>query len=59
VLLDKDGEYSWIDLVTNEEVFCKDDEERNILHAKQRRQVGWVGHICRRSCLSNRLLKER
>ena len=38
----------WIDLVINEEVFRRGDEEGNILHAKQRRKISWVSHIWRR-----------
>jgi len=41
-----------IDLVINEEVFRRGDEERDILHAKQRRNVNWIDHIWRRHCFS-------
>jgi len=50
---------SWIDLVTNEEVFRRGDEERNILHVKQE---GWLAGlvICGvRAAFQNMLLKER
>jgi len=50
---------SWIDLVTNVEVFRRGDEERNILHVKQE---GWLAGlvICGvRAAFQNMLLKER
>ena len=47
----------WIDLVTNEKVFRTGDEEINILHAKQRRKVGWVGHIWCRSCFPKHVIE--
>jgi hypothetical protein len=46
---------SWSDLVTNEEVFRRADEERNILHTKQRWKVSWVGHNWHGSCLSKHI----
>jgi hypothetical protein len=50
---------SWMDFVTNEEVFRRADEERNILLTKQTRKVSWVGHIWRRSCFSKHITEER
>jgi heme exporter protein D len=51
---------SWTDRVRNEEVLHKVKEERNILHTVKRRKADWVwiGHILRRNCLLNQLLKE-
>jgi len=37
--------------VRNEEVLQRVKEERNILHAVNRRKANWIGHILRRNCL--------
>jgi hypothetical protein len=50
---------SWTDRVRNEEVLHRVKKDRNILHAIKRRKTSWSGHILRRSCLLNTLLKER
>jgi hypothetical protein len=34
-------------------------EERNILHAVQRRSSNWIAHILRGNCLLNTLFNER
>jgi hypothetical protein len=39
--------------------YIESREERNILHKMKRRKANWIGHIWRRSCLLNTLLKER
>jgi hypothetical protein len=50
---------SWTDRVRNEEVLHRVKEERNIVNRIKRRKTNWIGHILRRNCLSNMLLKER
>ena len=50
---------SWTDHVRNEEVLLRVSEQRNILHEIRKRKANWVGHILRRNCLLNKLLKER
>ena len=35
----------------NEEVLQIVKEERNILHAVNRRKAKWIGHFLRRNCL--------
>jgi hypothetical protein len=49
---------SWTERVKNE-VLHRVKEERNILLAIKRRKANRIGHILRRSCLLNTLLKER
>jgi hypothetical protein len=34
-------------------------ELRNILYEIRKRKANWIGHILRRNCLLQRLLKER
>ena len=41
----------WTDLVRNEEVLLRVDEQRNILHEIIKRKTNWIGHILRRNCL--------
>jgi hypothetical protein len=50
---------SWTDHVRNEEVLLRVKEQRNILHAISKRKANWLGHILRRNCLLQQLLKER
>ena len=50
---------SWTDHVRNEEVLLTVNEQRNILHEIRKRKANWFGHILRRNCLLNQLLKER
>jgi len=50
---------SWTDHVRNEEVLLRVKEQRNILHEIRKRKVNWIGHILRRNCLLNGLLKKR
>jgi hypothetical protein len=42
---------SWTDRVKNEEVLCRVQEERNILHTIKRRKADWICHILLRTCL--------
>ena len=44
---------SWTDHVTNEEV----NEQRNILHKIRKRKANWIGHILRRNCLLQQVIK--
>jgi len=37
---------SWTNLVRNEEVLTRLEEERNILQILPRRKCNWIGHIC-------------
>ena len=48
----------WTDHVRNEEVLLRVQEQRNILHEISKRKANWIGHILRRNCLLQRLLKE-
>jgi len=50
---------SWTDYVRNEEVLLRVKEQRNILHEIRKWKANWIGHILRRNCLLQRLLKER
>ena len=50
---------SWTDHVRNEEVLLKVNEQRNILHAIRKRMANWIGHILRRNCLLQKVLKVR
>ena len=50
---------SWTDHVRNEEVLLGVKEQRNILHEIRKRKAKWIGHILRRNCLLQGLLKER
>ena len=49
---------SWTDRVRND-VLHRVKEERNILNRIRGREAEWIGHILRRNCLQNTLLKER
>jgi hypothetical protein len=48
---------SWTNLVRNEEVLHRVEEERNILHTIKRRKANWIGHILRRNCLLKRVIE--
>ena len=50
---------SWIDLVRNEEVLLRVNEQRNILHEIRKRKATWIGHILVETAFYNKLLKER
>ena len=53
------GKISWTDRVKSEEVLHRVNKGRNIIQTIKRRKVSWIGHILRRNCLLNMLLKER
>ena len=48
---------SWTDRVRNEEVLLRVKEQRNILHAVNKRKANWIGHILRRNCLLQRVIE--
>ena len=52
-------EISWTDHVRNEEVLLGVKENRNILHEISKWKADWIGHILRRNCLLQQVLKER
>jgi len=41
----------------NEEVLLRVNEQRNILHEIRKRKVNWIGHILRRNCLLQQVIK--
>jgi hypothetical protein len=48
---------SWADHVRNEEVLLRVKKQRNILHEIRKRKLNWIGHILRRNCLLQRVIK--
>jgi hypothetical protein len=42
---------SWIDLVRNEEVLLRANEQRNSLHEIRKGKGNWIGHILCIKCL--------
>jgi hypothetical protein len=48
---------SWTDHVRNEEVLLIVKEQRNILHEIRKRKANWTGHILRKNCLLQRVIK--
>jgi hypothetical protein len=48
---------SWIDHVRNEQVLLRVKEHRNILHEIRKRKANWIGHILRRNCLLQQVIK--
>jgi len=40
-----------------EEVLLRVKEQRNILHEIRKRKANWIGHILRRNCLLQRVIK--
>jgi hypothetical protein len=43
--------------VLNEEVLLRVKEQRYILHEISKRKANWIGHILRRNCLLQQLIK--
>jgi len=41
----------------SEEVLLRFKEQRNILHEISKRKANWIGHILRRNCLLQRVIK--
>ena len=50
---------SWTDHVRNEEVLLTVNEKRNILHEIRKRKANWIGHILRRNCLLQQVIKRK
>jgi hypothetical protein len=50
-------EISWTDHVRNEDVLLRVKEQRNILHETSKRKANWIGHILRRNCLLQQVIK--
>jgi hypothetical protein len=48
---------SWTDHVRNEEVLLRVKEQRNIVDEISKRKANWIGHILRRNCLLQRVIK--
>jgi ribosomal 50S subunit-associated protein YjgA (DUF615 family) len=48
---------SWTDHVRNEDVLPRVKEQRNILHEIRKRKANYIGHILRRNCLLQRVIK--
>jgi hypothetical protein len=49
----------WTDHVRNEDVLLRVKEQRNILHKILKQKANWIGHILRRNCLLQRVIKEK
>jgi hypothetical protein len=49
-------EISWTDHIRNE-VLLKFKEQRNILHEISKRKANWIGHILRRNCRLQEVIK--
>jgi biotin synthase-related radical SAM superfamily protein len=47
----------WTDHVRNEDVLFRVKEQRNILHEIRKRKANWIGHILRRNCLLQMVIK--
>jgi len=47
----------WTDHARNKDVLLRVKEHRNILHEIHKRKANWFGHILRRNCLLQRVLK--
>jgi hypothetical protein len=58
-VLEKSGEISWTDHVRNEEVLLRVKEQRNIIHEIIKRRTNWIGHILRRNCLLEQVIKPK
>jgi hypothetical protein len=48
---------SWIDHVRNEEVLLRVKELRSILHEISKRKANWIGHILRKNCLLQQVIR--
>jgi len=48
---------SWTDHVRNEKVLLRVKEQRNILHEIRKWKANWIGHILRRNCILQRVIK--
>jgi hypothetical protein len=43
--------------VKNEDVLLRVKEQKNILHEIRKRKANWIGHIMRRNCILQRVIK--
>jgi hypothetical protein len=50
---------SWTDHERNEEVLLRGKKQRHILHDLLKRKAKWIGHISRRNCLLQRVIKRK
>jgi hypothetical protein len=50
-------EISWTDHVRNKEVLLRVKQQRNILHEISKRKANWIGHILRRNCRLQEIIK--
>jgi len=48
---------SCTDHLRNEEVLLRVKEQRNIVHEIRKRKANWIGHVLRRNCLLQRVIK--
>ena len=48
---------SWTDHMRNEDVLLRVKEQRIILHEIRKRKANWIGHILRRNCLLQLVIK--
>ena len=48
---------SWTDHARNEDVLLRVNEQKKILHEIRKRKANWLGHILRRNCLPQRVIK--
>jgi hypothetical protein len=48
---------SWTDHVRNEEVFLRAKEQGNTLHEIRKEKANWIGHIFRRNCHLQQVIK--
>ena len=46
-----------MNIVRNEEVLLRVNEQRNILHEIRKRKAYWIGHILRRNCLLQQVIE--
>jgi hypothetical protein len=49
--------FSWTEHVRNGEVLLRIKEQRNILHEVSKRKANWIGHILRRNCFLQQVIK--
>jgi hypothetical protein len=48
---------SWTDHVRNEDVLLRVKEQRNSLCEMRKQKANWIGHILRRNCLLQQVIK--
>ena len=50
---------SWLDKVTNEEVFSRVNKDRQILNSVWQRKHRWIGHVLRHDGLLHEIIQRR